>query len=126
LDEGAAWWTVGIVKILINHPRWYDLEANKKERAYQVLVSWLRDSEVQRALQVNRYRGVLWFNHEALEQLLGWMLALAAVEIGADPGRSPEEVARQIVVCYDVVKVLQQAEETSEYQVVKLMEAAKG
>jgi hypothetical protein len=30
------------------------------------------------------------------------------------------------VACYDVVKKLQQAEEVSEYQVVKLMEAARG
>ncbi len=24
LDEGAAWWSVGLVKILISHQRWYD------------------------------------------------------------------------------------------------------
>ncbi len=126
LDEGAAWWAVGVVKILINHQRWYEVEATQKERTYQVLVSWLKDSEVQRAVQINRYGGVLWFNHEAFDQLLGWMLALAAVEISADPDLSPDQVAQEIVACYDVVKKLQQAEETSEYQVVELMEAAKG
>ena len=126
LDEGAAWWAVGVVKILISHQRWYQVEASKKERPYQILVSWLRDGEVQRALQVNRYGGVLWFNHEAFDQLLGWMLTLAAVGISADPDLSADEVAQEIVACYDVVKKLQQAEEASEYQVVKLMEAAKG
>jgi glycosidase len=125
LDEGAAWWSVGLVRILINHLRWYEVEAPKKQRAYQILVSWLRDREVQRAIQVNRYGGVLWFNHEAFDQLLAWMLALAAVEISADPERPPEEVAQQIVACYDVINKLQRAEEASEYQVVKLMEAAQ-
>jgi hypothetical protein len=126
LDEGAAWWTVGMVKILISHQRWYKVEASKKERPYQILVSWLKDGEVQRALQVNRYGGVLWFNHEAFEQLLGWMLTLAAIEISADPALSPDGVAQEIVACYDVVKVLKKAEAISEYQVVKLMEATKG
>jgi hypothetical protein len=126
LGEGAAWWAVGIVKILVSHPHWYRLEAPKKQRAYQILVSWLRDSEVQQLLQVNRYRGVLWFNHEAFDQLLRWMLTLAVIEISAEPGLAPEEVAQEIVACYDVIKELQQAEEASDYQVVKLMEAARG
>ncbi len=125
LDEGSARWSVGVAKILISHQHWYELEAPKKERAYQVLVSWLKDSEVQQFLQVNRYRGVLWFNKETFDQLLGWMLTLAAVEISADPELSTDDVAQEIVACYDVVKVLQQAEGASEYQVVKLMEAAK-
>jgi hypothetical protein len=126
LEEGAAWWAVGMVKILINHQGWYKIETPQKQLAYQVLVSWLKDGEVQQLLQVNRYQGLLWFNHETFEQFLRWMLTLAAVEISADADRSAEEVANEIVACYDVVKKLQQAEEVSEYQVVKLMEAARG
>jgi hypothetical protein len=126
LDAAAAWRAVGLVKILINHQRWYALEAPQRSRPYHILVSWLRDHEVQSALQVNRYGGVLWFNHEAFDQLLGWMLILAAVEISADTQRAPEDIAKEIVACYDIVKALQKAEDSSEYQVVKLMEAAKG
>jgi hypothetical protein len=126
LDEGAAWWAVGVVKILITHQHWYEVEASKKKRAYQILVSWLRDNEIQQFLQVNRYGGVLWFNEEAFDQLLGWMLTLAAIEICADPELSTEEVSREVVACYDVVKKLQQAADSSEYQVVKLMEAVQG
>jgi hypothetical protein len=126
LDEGEAWWAVGTVKILISHQGWCELEAPDKQRAYQTLVSWLRDGEVQQFLQVNRYRGVLWFKHEAFVQLLRWMLTIAAVEISADPELPPDEVAEVIVACYDVVKKLQRAEHGSEYQVVNLMEAAKG
>jgi hypothetical protein len=125
LEAGAAWWAVGTVKILISHQGWFGLEAPAQERAYRILVSWLRDSEVQRFLQVNRYGGVLWFNHEAFEQLLKWMLTMAVVEISADPERSPDEVAEGIVACYDVVQRLRQAEEGSGYQIVALMEGAK-
>jgi len=125
LDEGAAWWAVSTVKILINHQGWHETDAPASERVSQILISWLKDSEVQQLLRVNRYGGVLWFNHETFEALRTWMLTMAAVEISADPERAPESVARDIVACYDVVKKLRQAEEASEYQVVKLIEAAK-
>ena len=82
-----------------------------------------KDVIIQQFMQVNRYGGVLWFNHESFDQLLNWMLTIAVVEISADPGLEPDEVAQTIVACYDIVKKLQQAEEKSEYQVVKLMEA---
>ena len=126
LDEGAAWWAITLIKLLITHQRWFEMQAPKKKRAYQVLESWLQDEDVQRFLQVNRYRDVLWFNREAFDQLLRWMLLLAALTISADPLRPAEEVAQEIVACYDVVKRLQRAEEDSGYQVAKLLEATRG
>ena len=125
LDEGAAWWAVGTVKVLINHQRWYEIKAPAKERVYQILVTWLRDGEVQQFIRVNRYRDVLWFNKEAFDQLLGWMLTLAAVEISATAELSPQEVARKIVACYDIVRALQRLGQESGYQITKLLEIAK-
>ena len=125
LDEAAAWWAVGTDKILVNHQGWFELAASPEERAYQVLVSWLRDSEAQQFLRVNRYGGVLWFNGEAFDQLLAWMLIVATVSVSADDERSPQEIAQDIVGCYEVIEKLKQAAESSEFQVVKLMEAAR-
>jgi hypothetical protein len=126
LDDAAAWWAVGTAKILISHQGWYQLEASEERPAYPILVSWLKDSDVQQFLGVNRFRGILWFNKESLDQLLGWMLTLAAVEISAAPALAAEEMAREIAASYEVVLALQKAEAASEYQVVKLMEAAQG
>ena len=125
LDEGAVAWSVGTVKILISHQRWFESDAPRRARAYQTLMSWLRDSEVQQYLQVNRYRDVLWFNQESFDQLLGWMLTLAALEISADPSQTGDRVADEIVASYDLIKKLRRAAEASEYQVVKLMDAAQ-
>jgi glycosidase len=137
LDAGAAWWAVGTIKVLISHQRWYEMEssggptpsggrtASVKEQAHHVLVSWLRDDDVQQFLQVNRYLGELWFNHEAFVDLLGWMLTCATVEIVATPGTDPERVARQIGACYQVIEMLQQAEGASEYRVAGLLEATR-
>jgi hypothetical protein len=125
LDAGTARWAVGTVRILISHQRWYELAASGPQQAYQVLESWLRDGEVQQFLQVNRYQGVLWFNQEAFEELLDWMLTIAVVAIATDHRRAPEKTVEDIVTCYEVVTTLQEAEEASEYQVAKLLEAAK-
>ena len=80
---------------------------------------------MQQFLQVNRYRGVLWFNHELFEELLAWMLALAEIGASSDPNLEPEQVALNLEICYDVVTNLEHADEASGYQVVELMEAAR-
>jgi hypothetical protein len=126
LDEGAAWWSVGLAKILISHQAWCEPGMSKRKRAFQALDSWLKDGEVQQFLQVNRYGGVLWYNGESFDQLLPWMLTIATVEISAGAKGAAEQVAQQIVACYDVVRTLQRAEQASEYQVVRLLEAVKG
>jgi len=126
-EEGAAWWSAGTVKVLVKHQAWCPPPEEDEDRAYQVLMPWLRDEEVQRFLQVNRHMGVLWFNRESFEQLLAWMMAIAAVRITAGAeAEGEEDVARAVVACYDVVERLRAAEAASDYQVVKLMEAAKG
>ncbi|MBU0702893.1 MAG: alpha-amylase [Chloroflexi bacterium] len=120
LDESAAWRSVATIKILTSHQRWFE-----EKQPYQILKSWLQDDEVQRFLQVNRYQGVLWFNKEAFEQLLEWMLLVASVTISADPLRPADEAAQETVALHDVAKKLQQAQEQSGHQVEKLLEAAR-
>ena len=125
LDEGAARYAVTTIKVLTGHQRWFEMQAPKSTRAYQALESWLEDDEVRQFLRVNRYRGILWFNKEAFEGLLWWMLLLAAIGISADPLRPTGGVAQEIVEVYDIVKQLRQAGEQSGYQVEMLLEVAK-
>jgi hypothetical protein len=68
---------------------------------------------------------VLWFNREAFDQLLAWMLTIAAVSISAGDERSPKEIAQAIASCYGLIEKLQRASESSDFQVVKLMEAVR-
>ncbi len=124
LDEEAAWWAVRTVKILISHQRWFEGLFPKHAAAYPLLTAWLKDGEVQRFLQINRYQGVLWFNREAFEQLLDWMMTLAVVEISAEQELPPAEVARQIAACCEIVNKLYEAGVRSGYQVVSLLEGA--
>ncbi len=125
LDEAAAWRAVSMVKVLINHQSWFRIQAPKSERAYQILLSWLRDSEVQQYIQVNRYQGILWFNKEAFDQLLKWMMTLAVAEISAATDRPAEETVRRIRASYQVVRNIRQAQLRSDYQVLRLLEEVR-
>jgi len=140
LDADSATRAVTMIKILTSHQRWFEgydvqtgLRANvlaEEGRAYQALKSWLEDGAVRQFLKVHRYpptpaSGVLWFNKEAFDELLWWMLLLAMIVTSADPLRSQAEVVREIEACHKIVGQLQQAEEESGYQVEGLLEAVK-
>jgi hypothetical protein len=126
LDEEKAWRAVGVVKLLTTHQRWFEAKAPDKGRAYGVLESWLQDGEVQGFLQVNRYQDVLWFDQEAFDQLLWWMLAMAAVTLSADSHRPAAQVTEEIVGCGSVIGQLLRAGQGSEYQVEKLLAVLEG
>ncbi len=137
LDEGAAGWGLMAIKVLVGHQRCYETCAKEHpdrtegipagaNRAYRLLEAWFQDGDAQQFLGVNRYRDVLWFNKEAFDQMLGWTLTVAVIETAANPLCGADEVAEEIVGCYDIVRQLQQAEEASGYQVEKLLELVRG
>jgi glycosidase len=130
MDEGAAWRAVELVRILTSHQDWFEIQGLEEERAYLTLRSWLEDSDVQQFLQINRYQGVLWFNHESFEDLLRAMLSVAVVDTIADmekgdgdPARS--EAAGRIQEYSLIIRQLQAAGEKSSYQVEKWLEAVR-
>jgi hypothetical protein len=116
VEEGAARRSVILVKILTSHQRWFDQKA-----VYQVMETLLKDSEVQQFLLVNRYNEILWFNKEAFEELLWWLMLISAIEIGFDPLRPVKELMRGFERCWSMVQTLQEAEKKSEYQIEKLL-----
>jgi hypothetical protein len=121
LDEGAAWRAVGTIALLTTHQRWYQTA----ETPYQLLTAWLQDPEVQGFLQINRHQGVLWFNQESFDHLLRWMQAIAIAGLHADPSLTAEEITRRTLACTELLATLHHAEETSGYQVERLLEAAQ-
>ncbi len=123
LNETEAWRAVAVIKLLTTHQRWFETKGPKEKRAYQVMEAALQDAEIQQLIHVNRWQGALWFNKESLERWLWWMLLIA--EVDAQRAASADEVAQHIAERYAVIAELLQAEEKSEYQVEKLLEAAQ-
>jgi hypothetical protein len=114
LTEAQARQVVAAVKLMTKQQRWFALQARKASRARLVLDAWFDDDETRRFLQINRYNNVDWFNKEAFETLIGWMLTVAFVSI-----KKPKE----IVAAYEVVKALRAAEKKSKERVDKLLSA---
>ena len=123
LEEAVAWRTVEVIKVLVSHQDWPG--APDGLRAYPALAAWLGDGEVRRFLGVNRFDGVIWFNKEAFEELLKWMYAVTVVEVAADPSRSDADVVAGVVARHDLVRLLEQAERESQYQVERLLAIAR-
>ncbi len=129
VDEPAARRAVTLIKVLTNHQGWAagaseaaaNAAAVARLRAYPVLQSLLEDGEVQQFLQVNRYKGVLWFNKEAFDQLLWWLLLVAVVQATAEPDQPAARVIEQVAEVYGIIHELHQAERKSGYQVEKLL-----
>ncbi len=122
MDTPAARQAVELVKVLVAQSRWCAGLPAAEGRAGQLLAAWLSDGDVQRYLQVNRHAGILWFNKEAMAELLWSLAAVALVTAGGDPARRQEREAERVLACLDVLERIKQAAEASEYQVEKLLE----
>jgi glycosidase len=126
MDEGSAWRAVVLIKVLTTHQRWFAAEPSGMLRSYQVLQTLLRDADAQQFLQINRYRDVLWYNKEAYDQLLWWLLLLVVIDLGRDALLQDPEALHTFLEHYRLVRDLQRAGEQSEYQVEKLLAVVKG
>ncbi len=128
VEEGKAAWQVELVKLLVGCQDWYQSKPDAALTPYKALQGWLKDNASQRFINANRYEGVLWFNKESFEELLWWMYAAAVLQIGVGLLHEPEDpaqVAEAIQQVYAVIVKLQAAEERSDFQVEKLLAAAK-
>ena len=113
-SEHDAWKSMSMIKILILHHRWFEIPADP-ERPCRILEHLLSDPGVQQFIRINRYQDELWFNQEAFEELLDWLLCIAAVESG------DSEI---LAGSFRILQAFKQAEQKSGYRVEKLLEAA--
>jgi len=121
LEETAIGSSLIVINLLTGYQRWFEAKPSGRKQPYGVLESLLRDSEVQRFLQVNQYKDIWWFNKEAFEEMLWWLMMDAALTVGSDPLRPVNAVVAELERCYSMIQIWQQAEEKSEYQIDKLL-----
>ena len=107
---------VAVVKLLTGYQDWYKDFTN----TYDLFSNLLRDNEVRDFLQINRHLDILWFNKEAFEGLIFWMILVAVVKISCEAIKeeNKEALARK-AVC--LMEPLYTALENSQYQVEKLL-----
>jgi glycosidase len=122
LEESKAWAAVQLIGLLTTHQCWFQTEGPPELRSYRVLEAFLKDSEGQQFLRVNRFQDVLWYTQEALEELLWWLFVVAVVQSSADPRRPAPEVAEEIAGYHRVLRDVQRAGQQAEHRVEKLLE----
>ncbi len=120
-SEASARHAVATIRVMTKHQRWFRLRNRKTSRARCVLDAWFADDETRQYLQVNRFNEIVWFNKEAFETLVNWMLVVAGVALSS--GKRIKQ--KEIVAAHQVVKNLWRAEKKSKYQVDKLLAIAK-
>jgi hypothetical protein len=126
LEETVAWSSLTVIKLLTGHQKWFEVKPSDPKQVYAILESLLKDSEVQQFLGVNQYNDIWWFNREAFEEMLWWLMMVAALTIGSDPLRPVNVVVEELQRCYSTIQKWQEAEKKSEYQVEKLLETLSG
>jgi glycosidase len=122
-EEAAAWDSLTAIKWLTTHQRWFEVKPSDPKKNDAILESLLKDSDIRQFLRVNQCDNIWWFNKEAFEEMLWWLMMVAALTIGSDPLRPVNAVVEELQRCYSKIQMWQQAEEKSEYQVEKLLSA---
>jgi hypothetical protein len=118
-SEGAAARQMLLVRLLVQEQDWYSRLGSGTLIA--LLEAWLSTHEVRSFLNVNRHQDVLWFNQEAFEEYLWWMMLLALLESAGDPQSSATELIENILGAHEIIQKLLKAEKASEYQVDRLL-----
>ncbi len=123
VDPASMWKISPTLRMLIAHQNWF-----KKWGLLptpRILENWLSDLEVQRYIGVNRYKDVLWFNHEGFESFVWWMTTLALIDTVRRPDASRADLLEALLGGFEIAQKLLQAEESSAYQIVKLIDNLK-
>jgi hypothetical protein len=81
--------------------------------------------EVRSFLGVNRHRDVLWFNKEAFESMMWWMMTIGLLDQVSNPKASLTEAVETLFDAYGLIQEILDAEGGSEYQVERLLEGLK-
>jgi glycosidase len=139
-SKDSSWQSTALVKLLVEHGGWWKIDKSailnseikieeiRKDASF-ILHQWLMDSEVQQFLGINRHQGVLWFNKEAFESWLWWMLFVATIQIISkehlDFSKPVKLSSPEVINCYHIILKLLKASDNSEYQVEKLFEFIK-
>ena len=122
-DAGQAHSAVTILKLLVSQQRWTsELE---EQTAAGLMEKWLGNQETRSFLGVNRHRDVLWFNKEAFESMMWWMMTIGLIDQVSRPEASLTEAVEKLFEAYQLIEEILEAEKESDYQVEKLLEGLK-
>jgi glycosidase len=86
LDEEAIRQDLDAIRLLTTWQSWWKGATPDVFGVAVLFEEWLRDDDAREFLQVNRFGGTLWYNKEAFEDLLEWLVLVRGIEEVKDHG----------------------------------------
>lgn len=111
------------VYLLIGQQAWYSTWGDAPLN--ELLSHWLSQEDIRRYLGVNRYKDVLWFNKEALEEFTWWMTLLSVMEASPSAEVSANQFIETLIHSHEIASAILAAAEESGYQVSRLIDGLK-
>ena len=119
---------LALIKVLTSYADWYSSIEMGTTSLRVLLNNLFADDAAREFLLINRYKGVLWFNKEAFNELIWWMNITAVVNIIRDENlwvvgdlMDSGEFLNRLERVYSVVKKLKEAARGSDFRVDTLM-----
>ena len=122
IAENHAWQIIRIINIMITHRDWNSVSDTQPMPLRMIVEEWLRDTDVQEYLSVNRYQGVLWFHKESFDVFIRWMFWLATFRVRLIYSRDLKRMQAEILNVFNQVEQISIAAENAEYRIDKFME----
>jgi hypothetical protein len=126
LDEGEAWATADLVRVLLALPRPSALRGPSRTMEARLLDQWLARDVVRTAIGVNTWQGVEYVDRDAFARMLEWAVRLDEIEAnaGADGAAATEPPrGRRTTRSPDLVQRLSAAAQAAGYRVDALRTA---
>lgn len=121
IDQADAMRLPMTLRLILSQQRWYEQTAGLPVR--RIVENWLADPDLQRYLGINRYKDVLWFNKEAFEDFLWWMVALSLLQATASTDWSAAHLVERLIGSYEIAATLMQRSTESGFRVNKLLDS---
>lgn len=119
IEPTETWKIPVLLRTLIGSQRWFERMGSLPVQ--QIMQNLLADIEIQRFLGVNRYQEVLWFNQDAFEALVWWLVTVSVLQASASPTYTQAHFLETILGSYEIARHLLAAEQESDFQVSKLL-----
>ncbi len=123
LDEDQSNYVLNLVEVLALYQDWWEQLVRQEVSIYNLVRNLLQRADIRHFIRVNRYREVLWFNRERLEELLQWLRFIGILKTLQDQSLSTADRHSRLKVISNVLAQIQSAKQKSNYQVDKLLSA---
>ncbi len=120
LDQNSIERASSTIRVLTSWQSWWRDRKSTTEGVGRLVEEWFRDGDIQHLIHVNRFGGALWYNKEAFQDLVAWMMLIKAID-SVREGTSTDSLADSIGDWLAGFTHLLQASDEAGYRIDRLL-----